>query len=242
LGAGANAVAYRARAEATGERVAVKAMSLRGLRDWKQLELFQREAAVLQSLSHPSVPRYLEYFEEDTPEDRCFFLVQAEARGRSLADMLDAGLRAPDEAEVLRIATELLSVLKYLAGLRPPVVHRDIKPENVVLEGGQWGGRVYLIDFGGVQGAASAAAGAAASGGSDAPVAVSSSTTVVGSYGYMAPEQFRGLASPASDLYALGATLLFLATGRPPFAFPQDARMRVAYKDRVALGPALTGA
>jgi serine/threonine protein kinase len=39
-----------------------------------------------------------------------------------------------------------------LAGLRPPVIHRDIKPENVVVEGGKWGGRVYLIDFGGVQG------------------------------------------------------------------------------------------
>lgn len=38
------------------------------------------------------------------------------------------------------------------AGLRPPVIHRDIKPENVVLEGGKWGGRIYLIDFGGVQG------------------------------------------------------------------------------------------
>lgn len=40
------------------------------------------------------------------------------------------------------------------SGLRPPVIHRDIKPENVVLEGGQWGGRVFLIDFGGVQGSA----------------------------------------------------------------------------------------
>ena len=55
---------------------------------------------------------------------------------------------------MLRIATELLSILKYLGNLRPTVVHRDIKPENVVLEGGQWGGRVYLIDFGGVQGTA----------------------------------------------------------------------------------------
>lgn len=59
-------------------------------------------------------------------------------------------------AQVLRIATELLSILKYLGSLRPPVVHRDIKPENVVLEGGQWGGRVYLIDFGGVQGTSAA--------------------------------------------------------------------------------------
>lgn len=57
-----------------------------------------------------------------------------------------------DETEVLRIATELLDILKYLGSLRPPVIHRDIKPENVILEGGCWRGRVYLVDFGGVQG------------------------------------------------------------------------------------------
>ncbi|GFH07488.1 protein kinase domain-containing protein, partial [Haematococcus lacustris] len=49
---------------------------------------------------------------------------------------------------------------------------------------------------------------------------------LVGTYGYMAPEQFRGAAQPASDLYALGATLLFLLSGQPPFAFPQE-RMRI---------------
>ena len=222
LGAGANAITYRARDGETGEhvsclggrekgglerppsaalhslpanitivsspaflnsplheqQVAVKAMSLRALRDWKQLELFQREAVVLQSLSHPGVPRYLGYFEEDAPDDRCFYIVQTEARGASLAEMLRDGKRA-DEAEALRIATELLSILKYLGGLRPPVVHRDIKPENVVLEGGEWGGRVFLLDFGGVQGAAPAGE------------TFASSSTVVGSYGYMAPEQFR---------------------------------------------------
>lgn len=151
-------------------------MSLKGLRDWKQLELFQREATVLQGLSHPGIPRYLGYFEEDAPQDRCFYIVQQEARGASLADMLKGGKRA-DEAEVLRIATELLSILKYLGSLRPPVVHRDIKPENVVLEGGEWGGRVYLIDFGGVQGAAPPGESFA------------SSSTIVGSYGYMAPER-----------------------------------------------------
>ena len=57
----------------------------------------------------------------------------------------------PSEQEVIRIARELLSVLLYLEQLRPPVVHRDIKPGNVVLEGGKEGGRVYLVDFGGVQ-------------------------------------------------------------------------------------------
>jgi serine/threonine protein kinase len=64
------------------------------------------------------------------------------------------------------------------AGLRPPVIHRDIKPENVVLEGGKFGGRVFLVDFGGVQG--SVATGEAFG------------STIVGTYGYMAPEQFTG--------------------------------------------------
>lgn len=70
--------------------------------------------------------------------------------GASLADMLSAGKR-PTEAEVLRIARQLLKVLDYLASLRPPVVHRDVKPENIVLAGAEWGGAPYLVDFGGVQ-------------------------------------------------------------------------------------------
>jgi hypothetical protein len=77
--------------------------------------------------------------------------LQEVAAGKSLADVIASGMRA-DETEVLRIATDLLDILKYLGSLRPPVIHRDIKPENVILEGGRWGGRVYLVDFGGVQG------------------------------------------------------------------------------------------
>lgn len=56
--------------------MAVKAMSLRSMRDWKQLDLFQREAKTLESLQHPCIPKYLDFFEEDTEEDRGFFLVQ----------------------------------------------------------------------------------------------------------------------------------------------------------------------
>lgn len=69
-----------------------------------------------------------------------------------------------------------------------------------MLEGGRAGGRVYLVDFGGVQ---AAAAGDALQAGS----------TIIGTYGYMAPEQFRGQATPASDLYGLGGTLLFALSG-----------------------------
>ena len=77
---------------------------------------------------------------------------------------------------------------------------RDVKAENIVLEGGQAGGRVYLVDFGGVQAAA-------------AGDALQTGSTIIGTYGYMAPEQFRGQATPASDLYGLGGTLLFVLSG-----------------------------
>ena len=56
--------------------MAIKALSLKGLRDWKQLQLFEREAATLRGLSHPGIPAYLDYFEEDTARDKGFFLVQ----------------------------------------------------------------------------------------------------------------------------------------------------------------------
>ncbi len=78
LGSGSTATTYRARAsaEAGGGEVAIKALALKGLKDWKVLELFQREARVLQGLSHPGIPKYREYFEEDTDNDRSFYLVQ----------------------------------------------------------------------------------------------------------------------------------------------------------------------
>lgn len=221
LGAGSNAVAYRAR-RPDGSEVALKALSLRSLRDWKQLELFQREGSTLAGLTHPAIPRYVDYFEEDDPRDRVFVLVQEVVQGRSLADMVRSGQRATEQ-EVCRVAGELLDVLQYLGSLRPPVIHRDVKPDNIILEGGQWGGRVFLVDFGGVQ--AVAAAGELSGLGS----------TIVGTYGYMAPEQFRGTAEPASDLYALGATLLYLMTGQPPSAFPQE-RMRINWRAGLGSG------
>ena len=83
-------------------------------------------------------------------------------------------------------------------------MHRDVKPENIILEGGKPGGKVFLVDFGGIQ-----------QGEQDvADSEVTDTGTLVGTYGYMAPEQLRGSARPASDLFALGGTLLYLLTGQ----------------------------
>ncbi len=226
-GRGASAVTYRcADAESdSGARVAVKALSLRAARGWKGLELFERETATLRALDHPGVPRFLDSFEVDSDADRAFFLVQELVEGETLAAAVAAERRG-DDAEVARVAGALLDVLRYLGSRRPPVVHRDVTPSNIVVEGGRPGGRVFLVDFGGAAAAAAAAADEGVPG-----------STVVGTYGFMAPEQFRGAATPASDLYALGATLLFLATGRAPAAFPLD-RLRVDLSS-AALAPRL---
>ncbi|EIE21372.1 kinase-like protein [Coccomyxa subellipsoidea C-169] len=223
MGRGSNGVTYKAEGP-DGKTVAVKALSLRRMTDWKQLELFEREAQTLETLKHPGIPRYIDYLSEDTEKDRGFFLVQELAEGRSLAQLMDDGWRA-DEAEVTRIGIQLLEILEYLGSRRPSVTHRDVKAENVVLEGGKAGGRLFLVDFGGVQAAA-------------AGDALATGSTVIGTYGYMAPEQFRGAASPASDLYGLGGTLLFLLSGKPPSAFPQD-RLRLDFRSSLEVGDAL---
>ena len=63
-------------AEREGEQFAMKVMSFSGMKNWKQLELFEREARTLQNLSHPRIPKYIDYFEIDTETDKTFYLIQ----------------------------------------------------------------------------------------------------------------------------------------------------------------------
>ena len=147
LGQGGMGSTYAADDLATQQAVAIKVVSLQQSADWKTLELFEREAKVLQSIDHPQIPDYLDYFYLDTESDRRFYLVQELAPGVSLADWVARGWRT-DEAGVKDMAKQLLDILNYLHWLTPPVVHRDIKPRNVLRCDD---GRLYLVDFGAVQ-------------------------------------------------------------------------------------------
>ncbi len=195
---------------------------------WDDLKLFEREAETLKSLDHAAIPKYLVFFEVDTKSGKGFALVQSYIEARSLQDWVQSG-RAFSEAEIKAIATELLTILDYLHTRQPPVIHRDIKPSNVLLGVGEACakrtrnslGQVYLVDFGSVQ--------TAQQGGT---------ITVVGTYGYMPPEQFGGKTSHASDLYSTGATLIYLATGQHPNELPQK-EMRILFDNQVNLKPAL---
>ncbi len=203
LGSGGFGTTWLALDRQQDARVAVKQLRLWERRDWKALELFEREAETLRRINHPAVPRYVEYFEARIDGVPAFFLVQELAEGKSLAQWLSDGWH-PSEVEVKNVARALLEVLEHLHSSKPSVVHRDIKPENVIRNGA---GQLFLIDFGSVRDATQSTQ--------------AHGSTVAGTFGYMAPEQFRGHASPVTDQYGLGATLLFLLTGKAPAELPE---------------------
>jgi serine/threonine protein kinase len=206
----------------TQELVVVKRLSLGSDFEWQHLKLFEREAKTLQSLSHPAIPRYLDYLELDLPNNKGFALVQSYVEGKTLEEHLKAG-RTFSEYEVKELAKSLLEILIYLHEQNPPVIHRDIKPSNILLtnRSGNSVGQVYLVDFGSVQTLAAQEGG---------------TITVVGTYGYMPPEQFGGRTTPASDLYSLGATLIYLVTGLHPTELPQKD-FRIQFQQVANLDP-----
>jgi serine/threonine protein kinase len=174
---------------------------------WDDLKLFEREAEVLKSLDLLTIPKYLDYFDVDTESGKGFVLVQTYIEAKSLQHWLDAG-RTFSEQELIAIVTSVLTILNYLHSRQPAVIHRDIKPSNILLGDGNGfsPGEIYLVDFGSVKTAA----------------VEDGTITVVGTYGYMPPEQFGGQTTPSSDLYALGATMICLATGKHPSQLPQQ--------------------
>jgi serine/threonine protein kinase len=207
LGKNAGRRTLLARDLQTQELVVVKLLSFDSDFEWDDLKLFQREAETLKALSHPAIPCYLDYFELELTYGKGFAFVQNYVEGRSLEEHIQSG-RSFSESEAKQIAQSLLEILTYLHGRQPPVIHRDIKPSNILLtdRSGNSPGQVYLVDFGSVQ-------TLAANHGS--------TITVVGTYGYMPPEQFGGHAAPASDLYSLAATLIYVLTGKHPADLPQ---------------------
>ena len=209
----------------TQQQVVVKLLSFSSDFNWEDLKLFEREVETLKSLSHPAIPRYLDSFEIDTPNRKGFALVQSYIEAKSLQEYLSDG-RTFSESEVKQLATALLDILAYLHQRQPPVIHRDIKPSNILLKNrsGNSVGEVYLVDFGAVQTLATQQG---------------KTVTVVGTYGYMPPEQFGGRAVPASDLYSLGATLIALITKQHPADLPQKD-LQLEFEQFTQLSPAFT--
>lgn len=197
IASGGQAITYEGLDKLKGERVAIKRFSVRGASSWKEVELAEREARVLSGLDHPSLPKLTTHFEEHG----ALYLVLEYVEGSTL-DQLRSSHRL-SQSDVTDYLKQVADILHYLHGQSPPIVHRDIKPRNLIRRPD---GRIVLVDFGSVRDRLRPEGG----------------STVVGTFGYMAPEQFQGRANPASDTYGAAATALALLTGREPDQLPHQ--------------------
>lgn len=233
LGEGGFAKTLLAHREADGTAVVLKVLRLDRRPDFKALELFEREAAVLAGLSHPGIPRTFELFVWDGQRAHApdalaglpdggtlrWVMVQSLAPGRSLAQRIAARERLDTNA-LHDLLWRMLDVLQYLHGQHPPVIHRDITPGNVVLADD---GTVTLVDFGAIRDRLRSAS--------------TVGSTSVGTFGFIPMEQMMGQARPASDLFSLAMTLVVVATHRSPESLPLDEHTGMVDLD--ALGLAL---
>jgi serine/threonine-protein kinase len=164
----------------------------------KAINGFMREAQMLSTLHHPALAKVYAVF----VEERRHYLVMEYVAGRNLEDELMKAGRPLEWERVTRWGIALCDLFTYLHSEKPPIVYRDLKPPNVMLTGD---GAIKLIDFGIARWL----------------YPDRQDTAQLGTDGYAPPEQYNGHSEPRSDLYALGATLYHLLTGRVPEPAPQ---------------------
>ena len=155
------------------------------------LERFEKEAKILKQLNHDQIVKLIDFF----IEDHRGYLVLEHIDGQSLRQVVESTGKL-DEARVIELTKQMCTILEYLHGLSPPVVHRDFTPDNLIL---RKDGTLKLVDFNVAQ-----------------QTDVTATGTVVGKHAYLPPEQFRGLPTTRSDIYAMGATMFYLLTGVDP--------------------------
>jgi outer membrane protein assembly factor BamB/tRNA A-37 threonylcarbamoyl transferase component Bud32 len=158
------------------------------------LKNFERESGLLATLHHPAIPKVYDFFEENGR----FYLILELVPGQDLESVLDEAGEPLAEERVVRWAAQICDVLAYLHNRTPePIVFRDLKPSNVMVTPDE---RIVLIDFGIARNLNRG----------------DRKGTMIGTEGYSPPEQYRGLAEPRGDLYALGATMHHLLTASDP--------------------------
>lgn len=205
----------------TGKKWAVKEISDFFLQSermkQKVLDAFNQEARLLANLSHPNLPRVIDFLNEDDK----YYLVMDFVQGESLEHMLKEHGQPFAEADVLDWARQLTDVLHYLHTQPSPIIFRDLKPSNIMLTPT---GKIQLIDFGIAR---LFKPGRAAD------------TLQMGTPGYAPPEQFgQNQTDARSDIYALGVTLHHLLTNHDPattpFRLPNARLLNPAISPRTA--------
>jgi serine/threonine protein kinase/tetratricopeptide (TPR) repeat protein len=210
LGEGGMGKLYVGFDENLRREVAIKTIRGRQWRKSRKRALFLREARILSQLEHPNICRIYEYIEGETND----FLVLELIRGKTLAQVLREDL---EEAQKLRIAEQIAEAL--MAAHSQSVIHCDLKPMNIMLTDG---GQAKVLDFGIARTLGWRASRVEESGkklaGMTSGVFDAMEGKVLGTPGYMSPEQTRGEEVTApTDIYALSLVLQELFTGRPAY-------------------------
>ncbi|NET40969.1 MAG: protein kinase [Okeania sp. SIO2B3] len=181
----------------------------------KAISLFQQEAQVLISLRNPGIPKieedgYFTFFPENSDEPiHC--LVMEFIGGANLQDWMKSRRHRPiNQTQAVDWLTQLSEILERVH--QQNYFHRDIKPHNIMRRPN---GQLVLIDFGTVREVSETYL---------VKVGQGQNVTGIVSPGYTAPEQTNGKAVPQSDFFALGRTFVYLLTGKPPTAFPENPR------------------
>ncbi len=202
LGVGGMGVVYRARDEKLGREVAIKVLPAGLLADPDRRARFDREARLLAALNHPHIGAIYGVEEGDGVSALVLELVE----GPTLAERLEKGAVGIEEA--LSIAWQIAEALDVAHDRG--IVHRDLKPANVKLTGR---GQAKLLDFGVATQTQPLSANSMTAPG------VTNTGQIVGTVGYMSPEQVRGVpVDRRSDQFSLGIILFEMLTGRTPFA------------------------
>ncbi|HEV2200062.1 MAG TPA: protein kinase, partial [Bryobacteraceae bacterium] len=226
IGAGGMGEVYRARDTRLGRDVAIKILPQHLVAKSNVKQRFEREARAISSLQHPNICTLYDVGHQDGTD----FLVMEYLEGETLADRLARGALAPEQ--VLKIGIEICEGLEKAH--RQGVVHRDLKPGNIMLT--KTGTK--LLDFGlakplEVAPVASMTAMPTSSKAMEAAKPVTAEGTIVGTFQYMSPEQLEGKeADERSDIFALGAVLYEMATGRRAFEGKSQTSVIAAILER----------
>ncbi|CAH1192580.1 Serine/threonine-protein kinase PknD [Paenibacillus auburnensis] len=154
----------------------------------------EAEAKLLISLNHRLLPRVTDFLAPD--KEGYWYMIMDYIEGVTLAESMKANAEPLEPGRILAYTRQLLEVLAFLHGQHPPIIYRDLKPANIMLTGA---GGLMLIDFGIARSYRKGA-------GED--------TEKLGTAGFAAPEQYgSGQSGPASDLYGLGAIMLYMVSG-----------------------------
>jgi tRNA A-37 threonylcarbamoyl transferase component Bud32 len=195
LAAGGQAATYLA-IDRTSKNVVIKEFYWLDQSEMREKadELFKREYSVLRQIDHKRVAKVLDCFREG---NRSYLVLEHIASENARKRVRLCGVMSAGQA--VEIGLQVASILKYLHAFSPPILHRDLSPDNLIIDNDDC---AYLIDFGAASESFSHATG-----------------TAIGKQAYVAPEQFRGRAVQASDIYGVGCTLYFLLTGQDPEPF-----------------------